>query len=81
RILATVTPTPTETVPLADAAGRTLAADVDARHDLPGDDNSSMDGFAVRFADVEGADAENPVPLRVVADLPAGTSDDPAFGP
>ncbi|KZE42489.1 molybdopterin molybdotransferase MoeA [Microbacterium sp. T32] len=81
RILATVTPTPTETVPLADAAGRTLAADVDARHDLPGDDNSSMDGFAVRFADVENADATSPVSLRVVADLPAGTSDDPAFGP
>lgn len=81
RILAAVTPAPTETVPLADAAGRTLAADVHARHDLPGDDNSSMDGFAVRFADVEGADAENPVSLRVVADLPAGTSDDPAFGP
>ncbi len=39
-----------------------------------------MDGFAVRFADVEGADAENPVTLRVVADLPAGSSDDPPFG-
>ncbi|MGC0369892.1 gephyrin-like molybdotransferase Glp [Microbacterium sp. SLBN-111] len=81
RILAAVPPAPIETVPLADAAGRTLAADVRARHDLPGDDNSSMDGFAVRFADVEGADATSPVSLRVVADLPAGTSDDPAFGP
>ncbi|WP_022880059.1 gephyrin-like molybdotransferase Glp [Microbacterium sp. B19] len=81
RILAAVTPAPTETVPLADAAGRTVAADVHARHDLPGDDNSAMDGFAVRFTDVEGADATSPVPLRVVADLPAGTSDDPAFGP
>ena len=80
RVLAAVTPLPAETVPLADAAGRTLAAAVRARHDLPGNDNSSMDGFAVRFADVEGADAENPVSLRVVADLPAGTSDDPAFG-
>ncbi|WP_431795148.1 molybdopterin molybdotransferase MoeA [Microbacterium enclense] len=81
RILAAVRPLPVETVRLADAAGRTLASDVRARHDLPGDDNSSMDGFAVRFADVEGADAENPVSLRVIADLPAGSADDPGFGP
>lgn len=81
RVLATVEPLPVETAALAEAAGRTLAADVHARHDLPGDDNSSMDGFAVRFADVEGADADSPVSLRVVADLPAGSDDDPAFGP
>ncbi len=80
RVLAAVTTLPVETVPLADAVGRTLAAPVSAAHDLPGFDNSSMDGFAVRFADVEGADAENPVTLRVIADLPAGSSDDPPFG-
>lgn len=81
RVLEAVTVLPVETVGLVEAAGRTLAADVRARHDLPGDDNSSMDGFAVRFADVEGADAGTPVVLRVVADLPAGSADDPAFGP
>ncbi|WP_396644051.1 gephyrin-like molybdotransferase Glp [Microbacterium sp.] len=81
RVLAAVTAVPAETVALADAAGRALAADVVARHDLPGFDNSSMDGFAVRSLDVAGADATNPVRLRVVADLPAGTSDDPVFGP
>ncbi|KQM37507.1 gephyrin-like molybdotransferase Glp [Microbacterium sp. Leaf203] len=80
RVLDAVTLLPVETVRLADAAGRTLAAPVRGAHDLPGFDNSSMDGFAVRFADVEGADAENPVTLRVVADLPAGSSDDPSFG-
>ena len=80
RVLDAVTLLPVETVRLAEAAGRTLAAPVRGAHDLPGFDNSSMDGFAVRFADVEGADAENPVTLRVVADLPAGSSDDPSFG-
>lgn len=80
RVLDAVAVLPVETVRLADAAGRTLAAPVRAAHDLPGFDNSSMDGFAVRLADVEGADAENPVTLRVVADLPAGSSDDPSFG-
>jgi len=80
RVLDAVTLLPAETVRLADAAGRTLAAPVHAAHDLPGFDNSSMDGFAVRLADVEGADAENPVTLRVVADLPAGSADDPSLG-
>jgi len=81
RILATVSLLPTESVPLAEADGRTLAEPVLAAHDLPGFDNSSMDGFAVRFADVERADAGTPVPLHVVADLPAGTTDDPALSP
>lgn len=79
RVLAAVAVLPAETVPLAAAEGRTLAETVTARHDLPGFDNSSMDGFAVRFADVAGADAAAPVRLRVVADLPAGTADDPAL--
>lgn len=80
RVLAAAVALPTETVRLADASGRTLAEPVLAAHDLPGFDNSSMDGFAVRFADVERADAENPVTLRVVGDLPAGSSADPSFG-
>lgn len=80
RVLAAVTRLPAETLSLAEAAGRTLVEPVRAAHDLPGFDNSSMDGFAVRFADVEGADADHPVALRVIADLPAGTADDPALG-
>ncbi|MFF0909168.1 gephyrin-like molybdotransferase Glp [Microbacterium enclense] len=80
RVLAAVSTLPGETVPLSDAAGRTLAEPVHAAHDLPGFDNSSMDGFAVRFADVVGADAETPVTLRVTADLPAGTAEDPPLG-
>ncbi|MFJ4038509.1 gephyrin-like molybdotransferase Glp [Microbacterium sp. NPDC090007] len=79
RVLAAVFLLPAETVGLSDAAGRTLAEPVLAAHDLPGDDNSSMDGFAVRFADVASADATTPVSLCVVADLPAGTADDPAL--
>lgn len=81
RVLAAVSVLPAETVALSDAGGRTLAEPVLAAHDLPGFDNSSMDGFAVRFADVEGADADHPVSVRVVADLPAGTDDDPALAP
>ena len=79
-ILAAVHPLDQLTVPIADARGATLRAGVLAAVDLPLFDNSAMDGFAVRFADVEAASAASPALLRVVADLPAGTALDPDFG-
>ncbi len=45
-----------ETVPLAEAHGRFLAADVHARVDNPAFDNSAMDGYAVAIADLIAAD-------------------------
>lgn len=41
-----------ETVPLAACPGRILAADFDAALDLPGFDQSAMDGYAVRASDL-----------------------------
>nr|WP_240482288.1 gephyrin-like molybdotransferase Glp [Microbacterium sediminis] len=64
-------------VPLEAAAGATLAEAVRARVAIPVFDNSAMDGFAVRFEDVRAASPETPITLRVVADLPAGSPDDP----
>ena len=58
--------------PLLDALGSVLAEDVSSPVDLPPWDNSAMDGFAVRAADVRGASAEAPRVLRVVDDVPAG---------
>ncbi|NJL93546.1 MAG: molybdopterin molybdotransferase MoeA [Anaerolineae bacterium] len=57
-----------EQVPLRAALGRTLAQAVQAENDLPHFDNSAMDGFAVRSADLQ------PVPRRltVIGDVPAG---------
>ena len=46
--------TEAEQVPVAAAAGRRLAADVTARADLPGEDASAMDGYAIRAADAPG---------------------------
>ncbi|MET4158284.1 gephyrin-like molybdotransferase Glp [Agromyces sp. PvR057] len=63
-----------ETVRLADAAGRVLAASVDAVLASPPFDNSAMDGFAVRWADVSPATPDAPVTLRVVADHAAGSA-------
>ncbi len=61
-----------ERVPLADALGRVLAADVRAGWDVPPWSNAAMDGYAVRAADAAGARPDAPARLRVVGDVPAG---------
>ena len=62
-------------LPLAEALGLALAADVVARESLPGFDNSAMDGYAVRAQDVADASEDNPVRLPVAEDIPAGRTD------
>src|SRR5262245_30490413 len=52
RILDGVEPMPAESLPIATAAGRTLAAPLAARLTQPPFDASAMDGYAVRHADV-----------------------------
>ena len=73
RILANFSPLDTVHVPLKDAVGRVLAEEIVAATDLPLFDNSSMDGFAVRVADVLEAGSATPISLPVVDDIPAGT--------
>jgi molybdopterin molybdotransferase len=66
---------PARRIPVEDAFGRVLAADLLARIPLPPFDNSAMDGYAVRSIDVATASPTTPVLLRVVADIPAGRMD------
>ncbi|HEX3770448.1 MAG TPA: gephyrin-like molybdotransferase Glp [Polyangiaceae bacterium] len=58
-----------ERVALGEAAGRVLAADLVARHPLPGFDYSAMDGYALAMADVAGA---GPWTLPVAGESAAG---------
>jgi len=58
-----------ESVPLAGTLGRVLAEDVIAAVDVPAFDRSTVDGFAVRAADVEGATDGAPRVLRLNAEL------------
>lgn len=74
RILDGVATLPAEVSPLHEAAGRVLAADLYADTALPPWDNSAMDGFAVRSANVTGASRERPVRLRVTGEVAAGRS-------
>ena len=62
-------------VPVAEAGGLVLAADVVAPLSLPVFDNSAMDGYAVRAADIDGTSASVPVILPVAEDIPAGRTD------
>jgi len=65
-----VTPVPEiETVAVKDSRGRVLASDLMAPIDLPPFDNSAVDGYAVRHADVGASDETI---LRVVDRLTAG---------
>jgi molybdopterin molybdotransferase len=74
-----VTPvTETETVPLAAARGRAVSRDVPAPVDLPPFDNSAVDGYAVRHADVAG---EGETRLAVAGRLTAGKSAAGPIGP
>src|SRR5207247_462195 len=71
-ILEHVAPLPTERRPLKEALDLVLAEDVISPIDLPGWDNSAMDGYAVRAEDVGGATPEHPVTLAVIETVPAG---------
>lgn len=75
-----MSPLRSEVVPLSDALGRVLAEDVTSPLALPPWDNASMDGYAVRAADVRGASRERPSVLRVVGTVAAGVVSDRRVG-
>ena len=74
RVLERTHQLPAESVPLEQALGRVLACDVTSDIDVTPFDNSSMDGYAVRAADLADASAEHPVTLDVVGYIGAGAA-------
>ncbi|HYJ83026.1 MAG TPA: molybdopterin molybdotransferase MoeA [Allosphingosinicella sp.] len=74
RVAEAARPLGREAVPLAEAAGRTLAAPVVARVDSPPADCSAMDGYAVREADLPGT-------LRLIGESFAGAGFEGALEP
>src|SRR3989338_9891566 len=61
-----------EPVNLTDSLSRVLAEDIYANSDIPGFDNSAMDGYALRAKDTKGASKTDPKILTVIEDLRAG---------
>src|ERR1700682_6152716 len=72
RILAEVKALAPETVPLRESLGRVLAEDVSATVTMPPWSNSSMDGYAVRSADITPVMSGEPLKRRVIATIAAG---------
>ena len=77
RVIAAFEALPSETVSVAEAAGRVLAAAPAARLTQPPSDLSAMDGYAMRAEDVPAA----PSTLTLVGQAPAGGSYDHALKP
>jgi molybdopterin molybdotransferase len=61
-----------EEIPVEQALGRVLAREAIAAVTLPPWDNSAMDGYAIRAADIAAASEAAPVRLAVTGEVPAG---------
>jgi len=73
RLLADVHPVDSETLPISECGGRTLASDIVATRDQPPNPVSAMDGYAVT-----ATDARQGAMLRVIGEAPAGAPFDGA---
>ncbi|MHB9132455.1 MAG: molybdopterin molybdotransferase MoeA [Armatimonadota bacterium] len=78
-VLAHAHPLDTTSLPLEQLPSAYLAEPVIATADMPLFDNSAVDGYGVRLADVEGTSAESPACLRVCATIRAGDAACEAF--
>jgi molybdopterin molybdotransferase len=74
RVLGGIRPLPDEASDLVSALGRFVAQPLYAKVDLPPEDNSAMDGYAVKAEDLAKASVNAPVTLKVIATAPAGSA-------
>ena len=72
RIMAYFGPLEAEDRPILQALGQVMAEDVVSPFHLPPLDNSAMDGYAVRHADIVSASLDSPMFLRVIGQVAAG---------
>jgi molybdopterin molybdotransferase len=73
HILGDVQPLGLEKVHILDSLGRVIGENIYASRDIPPKDNSAMDGYAVRAVDSLVANQGNPLRLRIIEDIPAGS--------
>jgi len=72
KILEMFQPLEAERKPILEALGQVLAEDVVSTLTIPPLANSAMDGYAVRYTTIEGANPTTPKTLRVIGYLAAG---------
>lgn len=79
RVFAAIAgPTEPELAWLSEALGRVAAAPVASPIALPPWDNSAMDGYAIRAADIAAASEDRPTTLEVIGEVRAGQSPETA---
>ncbi len=71
-VLDHATPMTTERVAITDALGRVLAEDIVSKREHPPWNNSAMDGYAVRWQDIEMATPDTPASLTIIDEVAAG---------
>ena len=81
RIMTFFVPLPAVDVPLLDALGQVLAVPLVAPINIPPLDNSAMDGYALRAADILQTGGKSMADLRVIGHIPAGTVSDQTVEP
>jgi molybdopterin molybdotransferase len=81
EVLAAVSPLPPLELQLLEAHGCLTVEDILSAVALPPFDNSSMDGYAVRVADLAGATRDYPSVLTVIGDIAAGAAKLPTIRP
>lgn len=81
QVLSRISVLEPERVGLLGSLGRVLAEDVVSDIDVSPFDNSAMDGYAVRHADVRDASEDGPAILQVVDHIPAGMQPEIAINP
>lgn len=80
RILSLVEVLSGEETPLLDCLGQVLDEDIYAPFNVPPEDNSAMDGYAVQSASIQGASDKHPKFLRVVGEVAAGSVPEAVVG-
>jgi len=81
RVLEQIQPLPSTLMPLRDSRGLAIAESIVSEHDVPGFDNSAMDGYAIVASDTADASSDHPAVLRLIDDLPAGTAPTQSVSP
>ncbi len=61
-----------EKTDIFNCCGRTLFRDIKSEFNVPYNDNSAMDGYAVLTADIHTASADTPVSLKIISEIQAG---------
>ncbi|HSW56854.1 MAG TPA: gephyrin-like molybdotransferase Glp [Dehalococcoidales bacterium] len=72
KVLSVIKPLETENSSLLNCLGQVLAEDVYSQIDVPPRDNSALDGYAVRAADISTCNSKKPAFLKVIGIVAAG---------